>query len=62
MYFGEHATEYCCGMFSLLCCVHFSPAAKASVGSEKVQEDLSSSPQAKGNVGSFIFSCGYNFL
>ena len=54
MYLGEHATEYCCGMFSLLCCVHFSPAAKVSVGLEQVQEDLISSPQAKGNVGYFL--------
>ena len=34
--------------------VHFSPAAKASVGSEQVQEDLSSSPQAESNVGYFL--------
>ena len=59
MYLGEHSTEYCCGMFSLLCCVHFSPAAKASVVSEQVQEDLSSSLQAEGNVAlvDIIFYC-----
>ena len=38
---------------SILCVqhLHFTTVAKASVGSEQVQEDLSSSPQAEGNVG-----------
>ena len=38
---------------SILCVqhIHFTTVAKASVRSEQVQEDLSSSPQAEGNVG-----------
>ena len=56
MVLSKDATDYCCGIFSLFRCVHFS-CTVSSMGSEHAEKDdlLSRSSQAEGNVGYFLW-------
>ena len=53
---SKYATDYCCGIFSLFWCAHFS-CTVSSIGSEHAEKDdfLTRFPQAKGNIGYFLY-------